>query len=469
MPDWRPQPLSGVKPAYLDLADMLGHAIASGELPPRRRLPTVRDLAATLGLATATVLRGYRESRERGLIDGTVGRGTFVLPQSEERLLPLEIFAARGFLAPGVYNLRSNIVPAPVEWSTELGLKRLLPSSAQQRALLGAVYRAGGTIEPGELREAGARWASWCGIEAQAESMMLAAGGQHAIAAALCAIGGPGSCIAVPDITNAGVLTAARTLGIRLLPVKVDHDGIDPHHLEYVCRTERPAAFYCAPSGDNPIPISTSADRREAIAEIARRHGVWIIEDDSVGPLVDRSVASLAQRAADRTLWLASVAQTLGFGFRLAFVRVPVQLEASMQGALRTLAWTGATPGALLAARALGDGTVERVIAGRRAAIKDRHAIVSKVLGEGRCMISPGIPYVWFPTPPGWRTENLYNALFAAGVAVASAAQFAANPNKPRRGIRISAGGLLSLAEYEDALKRIAETCAHPGRHRSSR
>src|SRR5262245_54635743 len=61
------------------LADTLEQAIRSGRLPAGARLPTHRDLSKRLGVAVSTVTRAYAEATKRGLIDATVGRGTFVL------------------------------------------------------------------------------------------------------------------------------------------------------------------------------------------------------------------------------------------------------------------------------------------------------------------------------------------------------------------------------------------------------
>ena len=60
------------------LADTLEQAIRSGRLPAGSRLPTHRDLSKRLGVAVSTVTRAYAEATRRGLVDATVGRGTFV-------------------------------------------------------------------------------------------------------------------------------------------------------------------------------------------------------------------------------------------------------------------------------------------------------------------------------------------------------------------------------------------------------
>src|SRR5262249_43625265 len=81
----------------MSLADTLEQAIRSGRLAAGAQLPTHRDLSKRLGVAVSTVSRAYAEATRRRLIDGAVGRGTFVLPigrdesgSNGEGLRPLE-------------------------------------------------------------------------------------------------------------------------------------------------------------------------------------------------------------------------------------------------------------------------------------------------------------------------------------------------------------------------------------------
>jgi len=150
MSAWYPAPLPGDRPAYLGIADAIGDAIAAGTLSGGERLPTVRDLATHLGIATATALRGYAEAERRGLTAGTVGRGSFVRPAEEIQAAWREQFALRGFAAPAVYDLRSRIAPNPPEWSTPNGFRALLPAPRYQAAMLSVAYTlTEGTDPPG--------------------------------------------------------------------------------------------------------------------------------------------------------------------------------------------------------------------------------------------------------------------------------------------------------------------------------
>ena len=463
---WHPTTLPDDRPAYLGIADAIGDAIAAGTLAGSEQLPTVRELAEHLGIATATALRGYAEAERRGLTTGTVGRGSFVRAAEEIQAAWRAPFATRGFVAPGVYDLRSRVVPGPPAWATSQAFRELLPAPRHQAALLSVAYTLTEGTDPWTLHEAGVQWAERCGVQLTPDRVLIAAGGQHAVAAALSAVSPARSPVAVPALTNSGALIAAHRLGIPLVPVRVDRHGFDTRHLERVCRSSHPCAIYCAPASGNPMPSAMSSERRAALVRIATQHKLWIIEDDEAGVLIERESPALATMLPRQTLWLGSVSQSLGFGFRVAFVGAPPALVGPMQEALRAFAWTAATPGALLAARWLADGTVERVIRLRRAAIAQRLAVVSRAVGERRYVMMRGVPYVWLDVPPGWRADTLHGALLEAGVSVAPCAQFTAGTTRPPQGVRISSGALLSIRQYAHALRRVADVCSHPSRHR---
>lgn len=65
-------------PAYEQVRRQLATAIASGALAVGTRLPTVRQLAADLGIAAGTVMRAYSELEAGGLVAARRGGGTIV-------------------------------------------------------------------------------------------------------------------------------------------------------------------------------------------------------------------------------------------------------------------------------------------------------------------------------------------------------------------------------------------------------
>ncbi|ERO64040.1 hypothetical protein P308_25805 [Pseudomonas piscis] len=76
---WVPQLSDFNQPVYLSIADALQRDIGSGLLKDGERLPTLRELAVTLNVTPGTINRAYGEAQRRGLVQGEVGRGTYVL------------------------------------------------------------------------------------------------------------------------------------------------------------------------------------------------------------------------------------------------------------------------------------------------------------------------------------------------------------------------------------------------------
>lgn len=94
----RVDPASPV-PAYEQISHQISAAASAGELPAGTRLPTVRQLAGDLGLATNTVARAYRELELRGVVqtrgrNGTVVRGS-AQPADDDETRAAAVLLAR--------------------------------------------------------------------------------------------------------------------------------------------------------------------------------------------------------------------------------------------------------------------------------------------------------------------------------------------------------------------------------------
>ncbi len=84
MTNWHPEIPEGQGPLYIRLADRIAEDIATGALGAGSKLPPQRDLAYDLGVTVGTIGRAYALIRQRGLVSGEVGRGTFVLGSTYE-------------------------------------------------------------------------------------------------------------------------------------------------------------------------------------------------------------------------------------------------------------------------------------------------------------------------------------------------------------------------------------------------
>ena len=63
---------------YRQIAEQIKDRISDGRLPAGTRLPTVRQLAADVGVTRLTIQNAYGELQSGGWVEATVGRGTYV-------------------------------------------------------------------------------------------------------------------------------------------------------------------------------------------------------------------------------------------------------------------------------------------------------------------------------------------------------------------------------------------------------
>src|SRR5690242_5952697 len=117
MTSWLPDLSQGSGPLYVRLAERIEESIADGTLPAGAKLPPQRDLAYDIGVTIGTVGRAYALVRERGLVSGEVGRGTFVLgrdvPQDHVRAnVPALPMGTRSPGGPGKLRMDSTSAPS---------------------------------------------------------------------------------------------------------------------------------------------------------------------------------------------------------------------------------------------------------------------------------------------------------------------------------------------------------------------
>src|SRR5690606_24759277 len=123
-----------------------------------------------------------------------------------------------------------------------------------------------------------------------ADQVIVTAGAQDALHAIVGATLTRGDVVACGAHIYPGFLGLARRAGLRLAPMAV----VCAEALEALCRREAVRALYVVPTNDNPTARTLSVVDREAIADVARRHGVRVIEDDAYGQIAAPLIPPIA-------------------------------------------------------------------------------------------------------------------------------------------------------------------------------
>lgn len=448
-PDWGERISASGKPLYLAIADVISDDVRSGALAPGARLPTQRALAAELGVDLTTVTRAYNEAQRRGLTGARVGRGSFIAAAPAVR----------------VYGTASG---APVDMSMNL------PPPFADEALVRRMWRGLADLEareglplllryqdPGGAaadREAGAAWLADRVPGADASRTLVASGAQAALVAVVGALANPGDTVACEALTYPGLRAAAAHLGVALLGLEMDGEGVTPEALARACRDTGPRAFVCTPTLQNPTTATLSLQRREALAAVARRYRLPIIEDDAYGKLPADPLPSLAALYPERTWHIAGLAKLVSPALRIAYVTAPDARNAE-QVAARLRATGMASPiTAALASRWIRTGVAARVLQAIRDETAARRRIAADILGPAFAEPAQAF-HLWLPLPPPLTRAALEARLQAQAVSVVRSDAFAAG-GEPPEAVRIGLGAAESHADLARALTAIREALA---------
>ena len=433
--------------SYTALVDDMAAEIAAGRLKAGERLPPQRQFAYEKGIAASTAARVYAELLRRGLVVGEVGRGTFVAGHTPPvSPLPVEPFDGR-------IDLEFNF-PTLRDQAALIG-KSL--SSWQRPEILAAALAP---VTQRRLAEAGRVSANFYATDRwrpRPEGFLFAGSGRQAVAAAMSALVPVGGRLAVEAVTYPMVKGIAARLGVTLVPIAMDGEGIRPDALAKAHRAAALGAVYLQPVMQNPLGHTMSEARREEILRLIRKLDLMIVEDLVYGFLSD--VPPLAAQAEERSLVVDSLSKRLAPGIAVGFLHVPAQLRDRLAVVVRTGAWS-VSPLALAAGmRLLADGTAAEITRRKRADAVARQAIVAECLAGHQIAADPRSYHVWLNLPDGWRAEALTAAAARASIAITPASAFAVAPGHSPNAVRLALG-LPSHDELRTALTRLGALLA---------
>ena len=452
---WQRRLDASERPAYLLIADLIADDLKSGRLAPRDRLPTLRDLAETLRLNYTTVARAYAEARKRGLIDSRPGFGSFVRGSSPALRL-------RGGSAA---EMTMNLPPEP----DDAALLDRMHSSAARLMASSDLYQLmryqdfGGTADD---KDAAVAWLRRRLPDCDASRVLVCPGIHSALAALFSQLARPGELICVEALTYPGIKAMAAQLGVQLHPLALDDDGPDPQAFEHACRALKCRALYLNPTMLNPTTLTVSRSRREALADVALRFSVPIIEDDAYAMLPRTVPSPLALLAPELTYYITGLSKCLGAGLRTAYVRCPsVQQAQRLAGSLRATTVMASPVTTAMATLWVQDGTAELMLQAIRNENMARQALAARHLAGHDVQTQPDAFHFWLPmngaAANGWRGVEFASYLRGQGVGVVAAAAFSTDGDPPEA-VRVCLGGKLTRDECDAALGLIADTLAHP-------
>jgi DNA-binding transcriptional MocR family regulator len=417
--------LGAIVDDYRALADAVAADIAAGRLRAGDRLPTQRRFARDRGVAVSTASRVYAELSRRGLVAGEVGRGTFV------RAAPP---------APGpqlAEHRRGSMVDLELNFPVLDGQAELLApalSGLLRADGLRAGLAAGSAAGTAAARGAAAATLACDGWAPMPEQVLFAGNGRQAIAAAIAAIVPVGGRLGVEALTYPVARTIAARLGVAVVPLPVDADGLLPTAVRTAGRLD---AVFLQPTLHNPLGTTMPVSRRQGLAEVLAERDVPAIEDRIYSFLRD-GPPPLATFAPDRTIVVDSLSKRVAPGCTLGFLVPPTAHHQRVRAAIRAGGWLAQTFTVEAATRWMADGIVAEIQWAKRADAAQRQALVAERLAGFTVHADPAAYHCWWELPAPWRAETFVAAAARRGIAVTPAAAYAAGTGHAPSAVRLA-------------------------------
>lgn len=452
-------------PLFRRLAAAITEAIARGDLPSQRFLPSDRTLARHLAVYRGTVIAAYDLLRDGGWVERRQGSGTRITVDTPRPVVDIHDHAAglraRRLTARKI-DRRHGLI--------DLGVS-ILPDSSQlddsalalDRTTLHRLGRDHGYQPLGSsaLRRRIAELHTAAGLPTTVDQVAITLGGQHAIALTARLLIRPGDNVLVESPTYPGAIDAYSRAGAHLISVDTDGAGARVDAIEREAERSPARLSYVMPSCHNPKGSVMPEGRRRALAALSDAQQLWVVEDNSLEQLVldGPAPAPIAAHATGgHVITIGSLSKVLWGGLRVGWLRADRTVIDRMGRLRAALDFGNCTVSQAIALRALDDhdAVVERL----RATYRHRSALCAQLLAERLPDWTFDMPAgglsIWVRLPHGTADDF---AIFAARHRVAILPGGAASADEGHLShLRLSYG--LDETHLDIAIGRLADAWA---------
>ena len=459
---------------YQHYAREIAALIASGQLRPGERLPSVREARARRGISASTVFQAYQLLERDGLVMARPQSGFYVNVAPVDRTL-----------TPPT---SSDGTPAEVRVS-ELVFQVLADTRTHGIAPLGSAFPGPDLFPLAKLARAATRGLASMdpeaivehlspghprlieqidlryridGIRLAADEIVITHGALEGLNAALQVTTRPGDTVVVESPTFYASLQAIERLGLKALPVATSPvTGIDLDALESVLARERVAACWLMPTFQNPTGALMPDAAKRHLVQLLVRHGVALIEDDVYGELYFGSQRPRSAKAFDedgRVLHCGSFSKSLAPGYRVGWIAAGRYASAVQHLTLMTTL-SASLPAQTALIGFLQEGGYERHLRRLRGALHGRMttalAAIESAFPAGTRLSRPrGGYFIWVELPDEVDAMALHRIALDAGIGIAPGPLFSPD-GRFMHGLRINVGH--AEAVVLPAIRRLGE------------
>ena len=270
-----------------------------------------------------------------------------------------------------------------------------------------------------------------------------------------------GDLVVVEAPTYLGAIMAFRGFEADIVAVPMDDDGLLVDELERTLADGvRPKLLYTIPDHQNPAGVSLSAERREALVALARRHGFLIVEDVAYRELGfdDDALPSVWSLAPDVTVQLGTTSKTFFPGVRLGWAVGPAEISAQLVSAKQNTDQCAGALGQRLLEEYVRRGWIDEQLAASRALYRRKSermlGALERTMPASVSWTQPRGGFFSWLTLPGVDATDLAKRAVDRGVGIVPGAPFFPD-GRGAENVRLSFS-MVDEAQIDDGVDRLA-------------
>lgn len=431
------------------IVETLTSDIASGALPPGRRLPSIRRAAEDMEVSKNTVVEAYDRLTSQGLVRAVHGSGFYVAELEEVAHEPaqpqhmVEAFDQVSLLNAQLnqdLQVRVGDGRPPLSWMQDALPQKLTGNFLRRYEGDQTAYgSAWGNIG---LRELIVQKHRRAGIQASTEQVVTTFGANHAMDLLIRRLLEPGDTVLVDEPGYYPLFAKLKFARINYIGVARTPSGPDVDQLRHLVRVHQPKMFFTQSRCQNPTGSAMDLPTAHSILQTATMSGMRVVDNDPFFDLPNQKGTPLAlMDQFDKVIAISSYSKLLSASFRVGYLIASPQVAREIAELKLVTTVNSSRFSEMLTSDMIVNRRYQRHLKKMAGRLKERrHDFLARIEEMGLTVSDPdgGGYYTFLQMPNGADEAQIARNALSKGIFLAPGKFFLVNEQSHNAAFRIN-------------------------------